>query len=114
MQCFPIIGGHHLNSVPGTAIEKRTVRSFADTFLTADTEIRIDFDAAKRRMVLVRDPKHAGFDRTVLNASWRTGAAGAAIRSDRQDARFLFARRLAIAYGHGPMFVYEVVHHRFP
>lgn len=68
MQCFPIVGWHHLNRVPGTAVEESAIRSFANAFLTADTEIRINFNAAKGRMILVRDPKHARFDGAIFNA----------------------------------------------
>src|SRR4029079_13785788 len=68
MHSFPIVGRDHFNRVPGTAIEERTIRPFADTFLAANTEIGIDFDAPKRRMILVRNPKHTGFDRAIIDA----------------------------------------------
>ena len=68
MYSFPIVGGHHFDSVPGTTVEKRSIGSFADTLLATDTEIRIDFDAPKGRMILVGDPEHAGFNWAILNA----------------------------------------------
>lgn len=114
MYCFPIVGGHHLNSVPGATIEKSTIWSFADTLLAANTKIRIDFDAAEGRMVLVGNPEHAGFDGTVFYACRRARAPRAAVSSDGQDPRSLFARCLAVAFRHGPMFIYDVVHVRFP
>jgi len=46
---FPVVRRNHFNGVPGTAIEERTIRTFADAFLAANTEIGIDFDAPKRR-----------------------------------------------------------------
>ena len=64
---FPIIRRDHLNRVPGTAIEKRSIRTFARALLAADTEIRIYFDSTERRMVFIGHPEHAGFDRTVLD-----------------------------------------------
>src|SRR5215208_585136 len=59
---LPIVSGHHLDRVPRTAIEERAVRSFAGALLTTDAEIWIDFDSSERRMVLIRDPEHTGFD----------------------------------------------------
>ncbi len=114
MECFPIVGGYHLDRVPRTAIEKSAIRSFADTFLTADTEVGINFDAAKGRMVLIRDPKHAGFYRAVLDAGRRTGTARAAVSSNCQDARFLFSSSFSVANRHGPMLFDEIVHAIFP
>ena len=110
MHAFPVVGRHHLDRVPGTAIEKRAIRTFARTLLAADTEIRIDFDSSKWRMVFIRHPEHAGFDRTVLDTCRRTGATGAAVSGDREDARPLFSRRFAVALRHWPVLVYDVVH----
>ena len=67
MHAFPVVRGHHLDRIPRTAIEKRTIRTFAGALLAADAKIRIYFDSAKRRMVFIRHPKHAGFNRTILN-----------------------------------------------
>jgi hypothetical protein len=97
MHGFPIISRHHLDCVPGTTIEERAVWSFAYAFLTADAEIRIDFDTAEWRMIFVRHPKHAGFDRTVFDAGWGACAPRAAIGGDRKNSRSLLARRLAVA-----------------
>lgn len=96
MHRFPIIGRHHFNRVPRAAVKKRAVGSLAGALLAADAEIRIHLDATEWRMVLVRYPEHAGFDRTVFNASWRAGATRTAVGSDRKDAWSLFARRLAV------------------
>src|SRR5216684_3161518 len=72
---LPIIGRNHLDRVPRTAVEKRAVGTLADTFLTPDTEIRIDFDSSKRRVIFVRHPEHASFDRAVFDASGRARAS---------------------------------------
>ena len=110
MERFPIVGWDHLDRVPGTAIEKRAIRAFARTLLTANAEIRIDFDPSKRRVVLVGNPKHTGFNRTIFDTRRRTGAAGAAISRDRQYARALLARRLSVALRHWPVLVYDIEH----
>ena len=68
MHRFPVIRWHHLDRVPGAAIEKRAIRPFADAFLAADAEIWIDFDAAERRMILVGYPEHACLNGTVFDA----------------------------------------------
>ena len=97
MHGFPIIGGHHFDRIPGAAIQKGAIRSLADAFLTADAEIRINFDAAEWRVIFVGDPEHAGFNGTVLDASRRSRATGAAVGCDRKYSRSLFAGRLAVA-----------------
>jgi hypothetical protein len=98
MHGFPIIGRHHLDRIPRTAIQERAVWSFAYAFLTADAEIRIDFNTAEWRMIFVRHPKHAGFDRTVFDAGWGARAPRAAVGCDRKYSRSLLARRLAVAF----------------
>jgi hypothetical protein len=98
MHSFPIICGHHLNRIPGTAIEKCSVGSLADAFLTADAEIWINFDASEWRMVFVRDPEHAGFNRAILDARRRTRASGATISGNRKYSWSLLAGGLAVAF----------------
>jgi hypothetical protein len=66
---FPVIRGYHLDGIPRASIEKGAIRPFADALLTANAEIRVNFDAAKRRMVFIRYPEHACFDGTVFDAS---------------------------------------------
>lgn len=107
---FPVVGRHHFNCVPGTPIKESAIRSFADAFLAADTEIRIDFDAAKWRVIFIGYPEHARFNRAILDAGRRSRATGAAVRCDSKYARLLFASCFAVAYRHGPMFFYDVVH----
>jgi len=68
MHRFPIVGRHHFNRIPGAAVEKSAIRSFANAFLATNAEIGIDFDAAKRRVIFVRHPEHARFDRAILDA----------------------------------------------
>ena len=107
---FPIVSGNHLDRVPGTAIKKRPVRTFAGALLTADAEVRIYFDTSKRRMVLIRNPEHTGFDRTILDTRRRSGATRAAIGGDREYTRPLLARCFSIAFGHRPVFVDDIEH----
>ena len=114
MHGFPIIRRHHFDCIPGTAIQKGAVWSLADAFLTADAEIRINFDASEWRMIFVGDPEHAGFNGTVLDASRRSRATRAAVGCDRKDSWSLFARRLAVALRHGPMFFYDIEQNRAP
>src|SRR2546421_3185964 len=108
VHCFPILGRNHLNRIPRTAVEKRSIRSFARAFLTADAKIRIDFDASEWRMIFVRHPEHAGFDRTVFDTCGRAGTASAAIRRDCEDARLLLAGSFAVADRHGPLLLDHV------
>jgi hypothetical protein len=110
MQRFPIVGWDHLDRVPRTAIEKRAVRTFARTLLTANAEIRIDFDPSKRRVVVIGNPEHTGLNRTIFDTRRRPGAARAAIGGDCQYAWTLLARRLSVALRHWPVFVYDIEH----
>jgi hypothetical protein len=110
MHCFPIVRRDHLNRIPGAAVQEGPIRTFAGAFLTANAEIRIDFDASEGRVILVRDPKHASFDRAVLNASRRARTPRAAIGRDGQDARPFLAGGFAVAHGHGPVLLYYVEH----
>lgn len=98
MECFPVISRHHLNRIPGAAVEKRAVGTFTSAFLAANTEIWIDFNAAEGRMVLVRNPKHAGFDGTILNTRRRARAPGTTVGGNCQNTRSLFTRCLAVAH----------------
>ena len=83
---------HHDDRVPRAAIEEAAVGALAEAFLAADALKRIDLDAAERRIVLVGDPEHTIFDRAVLDAGGRAGAAGAALGDDGQFLGALFAR----------------------
>lgn len=107
---FPVVGRHHFNRIPGTAVEKSAIRSFANALLAADAEIGIDLDPAKRRVIFVGDPEHAGFNRAILDAGRRARAACTAIRCDSKYARPFFASCFAVAFRHGPMFFYDVEH----
>jgi hypothetical protein len=95
---FPVIGRYHFNCIPGAAIEKRAVWSFANALLTANAEIWIDFDASERRMIFVGYPEHAGFDGTVFDARRGSGATGAAVSRDRKYSGPFLACRLAVAF----------------
>src|SRR2546427_8882935 len=71
---FPVVGRHHFDRIPWTTIEERSIRPLTDTFLAADAEVRINFDATEWRMIFVGYPEHASFDRTVFDASRRARA----------------------------------------
>ena len=107
---FPVVSGYHVDRVPRTAIEKRPIRALAGALLTADTEIWVDFDSSKRRMVIIRHPEHTGFNRTILDTRRRSGAARATIGGDCEYARPFLAGRLSVALRHRPMFLYDVEH----
>ena len=97
MHGLPIVRGHHLDGVPGTAVQKRAIRSFADAFLATNAKIRIDLDASEWGMIFVRHPEHAGFDRAILDASRGTGATGTAISGNGEYAGTFLACRLTVA-----------------
>ena len=97
MQAFPVFRRYHLDGVPWTTIEEGPIRAFARAFLTADAEVWINFDAAKRRMIFIRNPEHTSFDRTVFNTGRRPGTPGAAVGCNGENARLLFATSLAVA-----------------
>ena len=110
MLSFPLVCGDHLDGVPRAAVKKRAVRPLAGAFLASNAEIRINFDAAKRRVIFVRDPEHAAFYRAIFDAGRRPGAAGAAVGRDGEDFGFLFARRFPIALRHRPVFLDDLYH----
>ena len=110
MHRLPIIGGDHFDRVPGTAVKKCAIRSFADALLAPDAEIRVYFNASEWRMIFVGHPEHARFDGAVLNAGRRPGATGATVGSDGKYSGTLLARRFAVAFRHGPMFFDDVEH----
>ena len=110
MYCFPVVSGYHLNSVPGTTIEKRAVGAFANTLLTTDAKVWINFNPSEWRMVFIRDPKHACFNRAVFDASWRSGTSGTTVCGDGENARPFFAGRFPVSLGHGPVLFYDVIH----
>src|SRR6266852_2034458 len=83
---------HHDDGVPRTAIQEAAVGAFAEALLAADALEGVNLDAPERRIVLVRNPKHAVFHRTIFNAGGRSGAAGAALGNNGQFFRLLLAR----------------------
>lgn len=68
MYSFPVVSWNHLNCVPGTSVQERAVWPFTNTLLTTDAEIRIDFNPSERWVVFIGNPKHASFNRTILDA----------------------------------------------
>jgi len=97
VHCFPVIGRHHLNRIPGTAVEECTVWSLTNALLAANTQIRIYLNSSEWRMIFIRHPEHARFDRTILDASRRSRATSAAVGGDRKDSWSLLAGCLAVA-----------------
>src|SRR5438445_10360904 len=61
---------HHHDRVPGAPIQERAVRAVAGALLATDTQNWDYLAAAKRRVVLIRNPEHAVLDRAVLPARW--------------------------------------------
>ena len=110
MQRFPVVSGNHLNCIPGTTIQKSSVGTFAGALLATNAKVRVYFDSAKRRMVLVGQPEHACFNGTILYAGRRTGTTSAAVSCDRKDARTLLSCRLSITVRHWPVLVDETKH----
>ena len=53
---FDRSGVHHDDGVPRTAVEEAAIGAFAEALFATDAEDGIDLDAAKGRMVFVRDP----------------------------------------------------------
>ena len=60
-------------------------------FLQPMQRMRVDFDAAEGWVIVVLDPEHAVFDRTVFDAGGRARAARAALGDDGQFFGFLLA-----------------------
>lgn len=83
---------HHRNCIPGTAVEETSIWTLADALLASDAEDRVHLNPPERRMVLIRNPKHAVLDRAIFHAGGRTGTSGAALGDDGQFFRFLLAR----------------------
>jgi len=93
---------HHIDGVPWAAIEEGSVGAFAGAFLAANAEVRINFDAAKGRMVFVGNPIHAVFDRAIRDARRRARAARATLGDHGQFPGLLLARRVnALRLGFG-------------
>ena len=110
---FPFIRRHHLYSIPGAAIQKRSIRSFADAFLAAYTEIGVNLNPAKWRMIFIGNPKHARLNRAVFDAGRRPRTTCAAIQSNCKDARFAFSSSFPISSGHRKVFFEDFNHALF-
>src|SRR5712671_597869 len=78
---------HHDDGVPRAAIQEAAVRTFTEALLAPDALEGVNLDAPERRVVFVRHPEHAVFHRTVLDASRRSRAAGAALRNNGKFLR---------------------------
>lgn len=59
---------YHDYRVPGASIEESAFWTFTQALLTADAQDGVYLDAAEGWMIVVRDPEHAIFDRTILHA----------------------------------------------
>jgi len=82
---------HHHDGIPGTAIQETPVGSLAHTFFAPDAKDGVHLDAAKRRMILIRHPKHAIFYGAIFHTSGRTRAPRAALGDDSKLFRFFLA-----------------------
>src|SRR5260221_10611413 len=91
-------GGGHRDGVPRAAIQEASVRPLTDALLASDAQNRIDLNAAKWIMILVRHPEHAVFHPTILHARRRPRATRAALRYDRKFF-WSFLARGADAFG---------------
>jgi hypothetical protein len=98
MYRFPVIGGYHFDRIPGTAVKECSIRSLTDALLATNAKIWVYFDAPEWRMIFIRNPEHAGFDRTVFDASRRSRATGTTVGRDREYSWPLLAGCLAIAF----------------
>src|SRR6516165_1723459 len=87
-----LLDGHHLDGIPRATVKECAVRALAGTFLAADAEVGVNFDAAKWRVLLVGNPVHAIFDRAVRHARGGARASGAALGNHRQLSGLLLAR----------------------
>jgi len=67
VETFPILGGNHFDSVPGTTIQESAVRTFADALLATNAEIRINLNAAEGWVIFVGHPEHTRLDGTILD-----------------------------------------------
>jgi len=89
-----ILDRYHVDGVPRAAIQECAIGAFAGAFFAANAEVRINFDAAKRRMVFVGNPIHAILDGAIRHARGRAGTTGATFRNHGEFARLLLARRI--------------------
>ena len=69
---------HHYG-IPRTSIEEAPIRTFAEALLAPNAKRRIYLNPSKRRIILVRHPEHAVFDRAILHAGRRARAPSAAL-----------------------------------
>jgi hypothetical protein len=84
-------GGDHFDGVPRAAVEEGAVGTFAGTLLTANAQLRVDFDSAKWGVILVGHPVHAVLDRAIGNTGRRACTAGATLRDDGELLGLLLA-----------------------
>src|SRR5260370_6484245 len=75
---------HHHDGVPRAAIEEAAVGAFAEALLAADALDRVNLDAPERRIVLIRQPRHASFHGTVLHAGRGLSPTRATLRNAGQ------------------------------
>ena len=69
---------HHDYRVPGASVEEGALWTLTEALLTSDALQGVNLDAAERWMIVIRYPKHAIFDRAILDAGRRSRAAGTA------------------------------------
>jgi len=86
-------GVDHGDGIPGATVEEAAVGAFADALLASDAKDGVDLNTSEGRIIVVGDPEHAVFYRTILDAGGRTCTSSAALGDDREFFGFLFARR---------------------
>ena len=59
---------HHDYCVPWASVEECALWTLTKALLASDALQRVYFDAAERWMIVIRYPKHAIFDRAILDA----------------------------------------------
>ena len=82
---------HHVNRVPGAALQESAIGTFAGAKFAPNAEQGINDNAPERGMVLVRGPKHAISNRAVLDASRGSRAPRAGLIDDGKNVGFAFA-----------------------
>src|ERR1035438_4572955 len=56
---LPLLDVHHLDGVPGAAVQEHAVRTFGGALRASDAGGLVDLHAAEWRMLVVRRPEHA-------------------------------------------------------
>lgn len=93
MLALVLVERHHVNGIPGTAVEESAFRSLACAQLATDAKQGIDFDASEGRSFLGSDPDHAVFHRAVVDTGGRPCTSRTRLIDHRNFLRLAFALR---------------------